>query len=775
MKSFFREKWDQVHTISKNDLKMFKEGLDISWLRFINIIENSKSLVNYNKDIDRINLYKFKKEFWKELTTWNTLEILSHYWEGDIINYEDLAFTKKLFWEELSIEKLLFICEKNDWLGYHSFNWLNHAKEKFWKELNIDKVIKILSIQPNLEIFYYISNLTNYYWELITIDKIISILESNPKIDLDNLRKIQVLQNENDQIDIDKDIIYNKSINQSNLWDLGEVKQMYWNDLSKEKVIKILELNPNFNFRPLVELKETFWYEITIDKVISLLEINNSFPFKLLVWLWKIEPILSYCLEYIKEISEYHTYFEITSVNSDFLKQIKYIFKTNYSNKKIIELLKTSPTLNFDLLYEIWTIEPDFDKALIYLDKISKINYNFKFSDFIASRKIFGKNFTLDKLINLLEKNKNFDFKDLTKTWEITSNLELALNFKNITKVIKTWPDKKKLNIFFEDPALKNLWKILDLWELSNYSMEIKMIIARNLFFNDLEVTTENINKEYKRYDEKIKDVKISNIQIFKWRNIIFTAHNENVDEDDIKKYNIKDKEKFWKKVSIESIKKHWGKIAKIYHPEDKQKALKDARMDTLNALETTDYPMTFIFDWHWWPDWLYLSDWDFIWSDKQTISEKNDTIKISVQDIANSLISRSKNKENLNNDKDILIFSSCFNHTFIRKLYKILNNYNKKIIENWSNDKLVKLPITIWESEYNQFWYSNDVNTYWSKFFEKWLGLGNTDEEITVWNINKNQWKLKISNISIFIPDENNIQMQIWSRLDEIEKDFIV
>lgn len=81
---------------------------------------------------------------------------------------------------------------------------------------------------------------------------------------------------------------------------------------------------------------------------------------------------------------------------------------------------------------------------------------------------------------------------------------------------------------------------------------------------------------------------------------------------------------------------------------------------------------MTFLFDGHGGPAALYLSDGQVDGLEpagEQGIIETEKTIKITVDELSAALTKRSQRIGKEEVAKDILIFSACYNHTFLRSL----------------------------------------------------------------------------------------------------------
>jgi hypothetical protein len=258
----------------------------------------------------------------------------------------------------------------------------------------------------------------------------------------------------------------------------------------------------------------------------------------------------------------------------------------------------------------------------------------------------------------------------------------------------------------------------------------------------------------------------LENIPLFAWRNIVFGAHNEFYDTGSRKW-----KRRFATQATQQSIKnqiaqKKWWSF-KSFRWAETNESLKMAKKGILNAIEKTKPPFTFLFNGHWWPNNIYLSDGNI---QDGSISRTSSTYTISYQELANAFAVRYKNFPELLNthvhNQDIIDLSSCYNHTFIRKFYDELTS--KEVIQNYLNvlPEVVKditwlwkpqitYPIAIGESEYNQFSYWDLSSKYWSDSYEKIRNLGNKGYMTTLWTIMKNELKGD-TNFSIFIPSKD-------------------
>jgi len=648
----------------------------------------------------------------KEQRKWLIENInLSHEW---LVKLKD-AFVE-FTWVDIPNFKINHILKILSFNNSFNFFELNKAIELFGNEITPEKVLQILEYQPNFN-FTNIIDVKKVLWDEFKIDNIIQILEIKPNLDFDILISL---------------------------------KNTFWDDFSIDKIIKILRIQKFTDFLWIIELKEYFWYELTLDKVVEILEVQpNFFVYDL--------------------INANNAFWEEFSIDK-FINIIKNNPRINISNfyafvknekweMEVREINKLSPEkISLDEFINIYNIYHNIDIlklawCITTINNQSIIEKNLFIKKYLV--KLFDEDYTIPWSPNYLWNDNQFK-SFFPKSNELKQMLDFLVDLQ-LAWLVKAW--KYEIEVIQNDPSFINAREIIMRWLIPQESMEIKMIIARNLYFSRLKVNKKNVLNEYNKYLKN--KVEYKNVSLFKDRNIVFTAHHEDL----AKEYQTKDENKrFWRKATIEAIRKQWWNLPdeNIIQPKNNSDSLKDAKNKILQKLVTTTIPMTFVFDWHGSSDAIYLSDWDYVGWKNQSVEENENTIKITYQEMAIALIERAKNKNvwkmTKKEQKDILIFSSCLNHTFIRNLYDELIRYNKVS----SNKKKVSLPICIWEWEYGQTVNSNLVSNFWNDFFWKIMDFEWWDQNTTIWDIIENQEKLKDPSPYIYFPDKNNIPRQI-------------
>jgi len=724
------------------------------------VINNEKWVEN-NENINYFDLKIDKFESWAKMNGDNKSVLFDlNLYEESIkenlgINDIDIAFDK-----EKNIYLLIIEWEKKtEWYNIENiskilkFLWgydINYFKKTFWEKVNLKILLQIFGLKEN--------------WNFNEISRNISPMNSwNP--------------------------IINNSI---------KLKKIFKEDLSLEEIIKFLKDNPRVSIDNISTLKKVFWWDIeellkSYNKIISKIEYFNFLIISDFYSTFKLEKDIDLLLQFIEKNKE---------ININNLINIWKIFWENIElSCKILKELeeKNIDIYNFKKLRDIFWIE--YIHNLLSLKDV-KIPY---FKDIFFIREYIKKDFDQELLLKILKEKKKLDLSD----WK---TIDLILNISNwweeILKLIRTeWVPNTNI---FKDPAIMNLIFILQNNLLISENIEDKLIIARNLFLKWIALNKENIILEKNILKKLI--IQFDKKAIFNKRNIILTSHHEDVQEDlyyltflekvdeilknnilkknkveeiykvisfkiqkdesiineleeiwviswiEVFKDKIKDPERFWRIATKKAIEKQFSdknKKITFIHPEKNKESLKKAKEDTLKSIINTDIPMTFVFDWHWWPDWIYFSDWGFFWA-KEWVKDSIDTVSIKSDEIVEALIKRSKLKIFKKWDNDILVFSDCFSHTLIRTIYEKLMNYNKE------NKNQVMLPYMLWASEFDATASSDPRIIYWNEFFWKAMKLWKF-KNTTFWIIRNNQDNVKSSNPSWYVVDENNTPQQIF------------
>ncbi|TSC58347.1 MAG: Uncharacterized protein Greene041619_571 [Candidatus Peregrinibacteria bacterium Greene0416_19] len=342
---------------------------------------------------------------------------------------------------------------------------------------------------------------------------------------------------------------------------------------------------------------------------------------------------------------------------------------------------------------------------------------------------------------------------DTVKPLSVKEKLAGDPALRSVLSVRDEWIDWKRVGLSIpSSPKSDDLDRIADIY---NKQVQMRAMIARNLFFQGLEVTQETVQTEMERImkaREKYRDV-----TLFQGRNVLVAAHRETLPKE--KEQKSGDRYRFGKRAVIESIRKQGGLLPEqsFIRPEETDESGQDAKRRILERIRTLRPPATFVFDGHGSPKALYLSDGE---PQDKGFHEKKHTSKITVAELADAFVERAKNFHTLETDdvktKDILILGTCYNSNFIRSFYESLGNDPK--------------PVALGMSEYGQEGYSELSSPFGSQFYSKVLDLG-SGTKTTIGTVYENELKGD-SNPSLYIPDELNRTMQI-SKEDRLRKTY--
>jgi len=292
------------------------------------------------------------------------------------------------------------------------------------------------------------------------------------------------------------------------------------------------------------------------------------------------------------------------------------------------------------------------------------------------------------------------------------------------------------------DEALEDIYKMRHEWfedmpfrEFSKFAV----MICRNLYFQEKPINQINSLEEYENIIQERE--RLGDISLLKGRNIILATHGEEIEPgmSDTGK-----KDRFGSPAMRESIKHHKGAEGQFEHIEpktDSYNEVKDAKDDIISNLKIMPSPLTFIFSGHGGPDAIYLTDGEFT-GDIPTVDqirETENTVKITYTELAEALKTRQNNIGRTALSEDVMIFTECYNHTFMRKLNGKLDELN------------CSTPIMVGSAEYNMTTSSDFESEYDSSFFEKVLALGE-EEEVTFKNLWENE-ELNDFDTTLFIP----------------------
>jgi hypothetical protein len=352
--------------------------------------------------------------------------------------------------------------------------------------------------------------------------------------------------------------------------------------------------------------------------------------------------------------------------------------------------------------------------------------------------------------ITMLKNGKHETIKFEEGLNKIQKEIKTSIKNYNLAKNIISKNIIPRHNTFWEDPALQQNISNVKFFSEKNENDKFRIIVARNLYFQDKEASEQNAKIEGERI---LKTRKLyENVPVFSERNIVFAAHLEKQKTDKVGDLN-----RFVKKALVKRIKKDGGKIAGVLRPQNTLKSLKETKQKILTSIINTPPPFTFIFSGHGSPNALYLSDGgiDGV-TNKSEIKETEKTIKITVKDLFQSYKKRQEKygKMNTPTTRDIFINGGCYNSNFMRNFYLLCDKEE------------VSKPIFLGESEYGQYGVTEYESKYNNNFYNQIFDNNKTKKAI-LGNIIKNDASNKNSNPSFYIPDDKNRTMQISSNDD--------
>ena len=312
--------------------------------------------------------------------------------------------------------------------------------------------------------------------------------------------------------------------------------------------------------------------------------------------------------------------------------------------------------------------------------------------------------------------------------------------FKN-TRKIKT----ENIESFLSDPALPISIIVYQVMQSPRMKgpkdIETALIIGRNIYFeyrNDLAYFYQRFTKNYGRFilpgliddhQARLEDLKEKHkdVYVFKEKAVLFLGNSE--------RWGKKNEKRFTPPKILKAIAKSIGgenpeAKLKVVEPESEdpsEQNLIDVKHNVLSWIKNTNEPITFVFSGHGGEDKLYLCNND------------SPNAYITVRDMADALIERSKKMGSQITAKDVLAINSCFSNNFIRNVYEIIQDEHP-----------MRGLTAITEAEYGQYGFTNSNEKKDSLF--KVLGLG--EEDIKIKDVMKREKKFRGSDASIFVYD---------------------
>ncbi len=292
------------------------------------------------------------------------------------------------------------------------------------------------------------------------------------------------------------------------------------------------------------------------------------------------------------------------------------------------------------------------------------------------------------------------------------------------------------------------------------WKASVRSMIARNLYFQKLDITETTVRAEFKRI--MLERKRYGSIPLFKNRNTIFAAHSELISDTSfwlrpIFRYMSGGKYTFGKKRTLLELEKQKGSgTLRFSRPEKNKESLLANKKAILDRFRNSEPPTTFVFAGHGSPEGLYLDQ-------GENIKDlKGDEIRITAKELAEVIRERSEQYPHMTNNasrKDIIVLLACYNATFIRNVYAELKGATH--------------PIMLGSAEYNQMGIVKPMSEFESDFMEKTLNLGGENAwqhekgVTTIDDVFVHEFESE-TNPSLYIPDDQGNPMQIAQKNEE-------
>lgn len=298
--------------------------------------------------------------------------------------------------------------------------------------------------------------------------------------------------------------------------------------------------------------------------------------------------------------------------------------------------------------------------------------------------------------------------------------------------------------------------------------VQLQLMVARNLylsphFVRPASLTKELVETEINRIFERRNA--LAGDPLFRGRNVCFVSDTE------ANLYH-PDRPRFGTQPTFDVIQKQASMFTPIRPGED-LRTIRAKKSDVLNAVRHTPPPFTFVFNGHGYERSLCLASEHLNKAieeyertgDRTAIKKLGDLedYEISARELADALHERQLRFGNAlqhSRQRDIIIFSCCYNHTFLRDVYSRMENLHdidksRERLQGRSGAQW-QPPIAVGASEYGQLGFSNLESQYGGSFFEDVCRFGKQGEETTLGDIFRSDVEGKgSSNPSVYVPDE--------------------
>lgn len=264
--------------------------------------------------------------------------------------------------------------------------------------------------------------------------------------------------------------------------------------------------------------------------------------------------------------------------------------------------------------------------------------------------------------------------------------------------------------------------------------IQLEVMIARNMHQQGIDadnVTQADIQKAEKEIQDMREDYK--SIEFFSGRDVEVFADYEVGPHGD---------QHFGKDRFVQDVQSQGGDVSR-YRPingsAEKAQELKSNMLDVLGSPDKAS--KTFVFDMH--------------GEEGGGGLMLNAGVYISAQEMFDAYIQRWEGGADTQQE-DIFILNACFSHRMIMSdFYPMINEYNK------THEIQIPTPIFVFGAEYFQYGVLDFDSPYGSYLYENTLDL-KSSENTTIQNIIENEAHQKHSNPSLYVPNPQNIPVQI-------------
>jgi len=545
---------------------------------------------------------------------------------------------------------------------------------------------------------------------------------------------------------------------------ISKFKEMSW---AKEIVSIIAKKYPECVFFYFEGCYETTWIK---DVLITAIETNPSLANKY----YQIYKDLSCAKEIIETVYSlidkndliflYDEYPELVPKDQqeilnmiDFFPEKAFILLDIYKGKTyakniLIRIVTEKPMLAFKYFYSYRNLSWAKEVLNVAITNLDGKTINDDLSIFKVRTCLYLLDKNSKNELTILFDRKRKEYNEFIETvLKANINITKATNEKSI----KVTDIKKN---FWKDASTQNVLKISLTWlntekNLDNEQKDdLRLMICRNLYFQNKGINFINVVNEIKRIKEQRE--KYKDTAIFKNRNVVLLAHNElsKVRKFDEKYYG---KYRFGHKTLMGFIKEQHGNVELFRsqfesHSEFEFKPkstiekflvgpgvqviktffdlrideIKKEKKSVLSAIVNTKPPLTVFFDSHGAPNGIYFSN--------------ESQVHISQSELVNAL--KTRNNKYPDEPTPILIFANCYASTFLRGVYDKLGSSPK--------------PISIGASEYGQLSYTGTIDniTY----------IDNKKETVTLGRVVNRSIHMESLNSVVYLPSNNGKIMQV-------------